>query len=109
MKKREKNLAKVLMALMLGVSFIWAIPGATQESGNRYQLPEGIYINLTEDFYRALEKEDAGEKTYSTDRSNEYLRQIAISAKFMVDTNLQILKQQERIIRLLESINAKTK
>ena len=68
----------------------------------------GIFLKLTEDFYRVLREEsEAGTRTYGTDTSEEYLRQIAISAKFMVENNLQILRQQETIIRLLQSFCTK--
>jgi hypothetical protein len=61
-----------------------------------------IELQLTEDFYRALRSEDT--KTYSTGASDEYLRQIAVSTRFMVETNLQLLQQQKRIIQLLEAL-----
>jgi hypothetical protein len=57
-------------------------------------------IELTDDFYRALRNE--GTKTFSTDPQDEYLRQIAVSTKFMVETNLRIIEQQARMIELLE-------
>ena len=67
-----------------------------------------IELQLTEDFYRALRTD--GAKTYATDQSDEYLRQIAVSTRFMVETNLRLLRQQERIIQLLEASRAqKTK
>lgn len=59
-----------------------------------------VTVELTEDFYRALRNE--GAKTYSTDAQDEYLRQIAVSTKFMVETNLRIIEQQARMIELLE-------
>lgn len=64
-----------------------------------------VTIELTEDFYRALRNE--GTKTYSTERENEYLRQIAVSTKFMVETNLRIIEQQSRMIELLEKKTGK--
>jgi hypothetical protein len=63
-----------------------------------------IELQLTEDFYRALRAE--GTKTYATDRSDDYLRQIAVSTRFMVETNLRLMQQQERIINLLEAQQA---
>jgi hypothetical protein len=70
---------------------------------------QGIYIELTEDFYRAL-KEDAGDtRRYSNQVSESHLRRIEISTRFMVETNLQILRQQEKIIQLLEEIRSKSK
>jgi hypothetical protein len=41
--------------------------------------------------------------------SETHLRQIAISTRFMVETNLQILRQQEKMIELLEEIRSKAK
>ena len=64
-----------------------------------------VTIELTEDFYRALRNE--GAKTYSTDPQDEYLRQIAVSTKFMVETNLRIIEQQARMIELLEKQKGK--
>ncbi|MFH0729832.1 MAG: hypothetical protein V2B19_26260 [Pseudomonadota bacterium] len=64
----------------------------------------GLYIELTENFYRALKNEAAGaDRIYTNNSADEYLRQIAVSTKFMVETNLQIIRQQEKIIELLES------
>jgi hypothetical protein len=64
---------------------------------------KGIYIGLTEDFYRALQSEsDSTNRVYGDRKSDEYLRQIAVSAKFMVETNLRLLEMQERIIEILE-------
>jgi hypothetical protein len=59
-----------------------------------------ITIELTEDFYRALRNETG--KTYTTERQDEHLRQIAVSTRFMVETNLRIIEQQARIVDLLE-------
>lgn len=76
----------------------------------RGRIPEGIYIELTEEFYEALRNNGyGGSKTYSNDPSKDYLKQIAISTRFMVETNLQILRQQEKIIQLLEDSHVKTK
>jgi hypothetical protein len=63
-----------------------------------------IELQLTEDFYRTLRAD--GTKTYATDQSDEYLRQIAVSTRFMVETNLRLMQQQERIINLLEGLQA---
>lgn len=65
-----------------------------------------IEVELTESFYRALRAEGAN-KTYRTDTSEEYLRQIAVSSRFTVESNLKIIKQQERIIELLETLQKK--
>ena len=70
----------------------------------RVTVPEGVYIDLTRDFYEALKRDGGDSKVYSNDPSDLYLRQIAVSSKFMVETNLQILKQQEEIRQLLRDL-----
>ena len=76
----------------------------------RDRIPEGVYIELTEDFYEALRNNGyGGSKTYSNDPSKDYLKQIAISTRFMVETNLQILRHQEKMIQLLEILQDKNK
>lgn len=76
----------------------------------RDRIPEGVYINLTQEFYEALRNNGyEGSKTYSNDPSTDYLKQIAISTRFMVETNLQILRHQEKMIRLLENLQGKNK
>ncbi|MDA8137403.1 MAG: hypothetical protein M0036_02015 [Desulfobacteraceae bacterium] len=69
--------------------------------------PVGIYIQMTEDFYRDLKPDGQG-RTISTNMSEEYLHQIAIATRYTVETNLQVLQQQERIIHLLEALQNKT-
>jgi hypothetical protein len=74
----------------------------------RYRMPEGVYIELTREFYEALEGRtaDTNRRIYSNDPRHDYLRRTAVSSEFTVKTNLTIIKQQERIIRLLESLRA---
>jgi hypothetical protein len=93
----------ILGALLLGV-LLDEFKGSLQASNTAYPLPEGVSIKLTKEFYDALKAEaEAGVKVYSNDPSQQYLRQIAVSSRYMVESNLQILKNQERIIKLLES------
>ena len=103
-----KGMAFFFVIALLGGMFIWPTTGNTQEKTAVYPpAHSGVYLKLTEDFYRALREEsDSGSRRYSTDRSNHYLREIAVSTRFMVETNLQILKQQESIIRLLEVLKS---
>jgi hypothetical protein len=84
------------MVSILGLVYMQGAAAGSAASDRR----KHVTIELTEDFYRALRNEDA--KTYSTERKDEYLRQIAVSTKFMVETNLRILEQQARMIELLE-------
>ena len=100
--------------IFFGVAFLAVlIVGSTlyaEDDGIKGRIPEGVYIELTKDFYEALQNNrNEGAKTYSNDPSNYYLKQIAVSTRFMVETNLQILKQQEKMIQLLEDLNRKNK
>ena len=98
----------ILLGLVLaGLVLIGVLPNSAQESNTRHGIPEGVFVNITKDFYRELEKPEEGERVYGTNRSNEYLRQIAVSTKYMVETNLRIINQQENIIELLEAIQKK--
>ena len=93
-------LAGSLLGLVLGQTWV----GYGEDRGPRSRLPEGVYLDLNRDFYQALKEEGAsGTKTYSNDPSLVYLREISIASRFMVETNLQILKGQERIIQLLDT------
>lgn len=93
----KKVIPVLIFLLILSVSSITSYGQET--SGN--VIPQGVYIKLDRDFYEALKNSD---KTYSNDPSYQYLKEISISSKFVVKTNLQIIKQQEEIIRLLKSI-----
>ena len=91
----------VLLMVLLGVGAI----NLRAAGDSKRRVPEGVYIELTRDYYEALKDMGKGSaKVYSNDLSSEYLKEISISSKFMVETNLEILKQQERIIDLLRSV-----
>jgi hypothetical protein len=82
-------------------------PPSGQRPYSRYP-PVGMYVEMTEDFYRALKEDSMGAtRTLSTSMSEEYLHQIAIATRYTVETNLQLLRQQERIIELLEALQNK--
>ena len=95
----------VSLYCLIGAAAILAVPVTGSVAAD--DPPTQIEVELTESFYRALRAE--GTKTYSTDKSEEYLRQIAVSARYAVESNLQIIKQQERIIELLERLNQRSK
>ena len=109
MKKMKPSRLIFFGLVLAGLVLIWVLPSAAQESNTKHGIPEGVFVNITKDFYRELEKPEKGERVYGTNRSDEYLRQISVSTKYMVETNLRIINQQEKIIELLEAIKKKRK
>ena len=72
----QRFIAAVSVPGMIGATALLSVSGAvTATAGNPATVVE---VELTESFYRALRAE--GTKTYSTDKSEEYLRQIAASS-----------------------------
>jgi hypothetical protein len=98
MKRWGKYGFLVVAGCLLGLILGQAVTGLSQDSR---PVPRGAYIQLNGDFYRAL-KEEGNTKSYSNDMTQEYLKEIAVSTRFMVETNLQILKNQEHLILMLE-------
>jgi hypothetical protein len=99
-RRRSIIAVSLLGFLLLGQGFL-----LTQEAGSRRPVPKGIWIELNKDFYEALKGESTdGSKVYSNNPSEDYLRQIAVSSRFMVETNLQMLKQQEEMIQMLQTL-----
>ena len=92
----------LILFLACGIT-VYCIAG---DSDSAKRLPEGVYMKLNREFYDSLSND---KNTYSNNKSTEYLREISISSKFMVETNLQIIRQQEEIIRLLATIADKKK
>lgn len=108
MGNAKKRITYFLIIAIMG-SYLFFGPAVYAEEGTgHHNLPPGVYVELTEDFYQALKLDHPDNvKRYHNKSSDEYLRQIAVSSRFMVETNIQILKQQERILYLLESLSAK--
>ena len=104
MKRLRKTHNSVLVLSLLAMILWRPVLAFAQDSDSKVHLPEGVYIQLTKDFYDSLKEESQkGEKVYTNDPSIEYLRQISISARYMVETNIKILKQQEKILQMLQS------
>ncbi len=93
-------------SFMIGLPIVCALlmsTGYAGEGNGRYNLPTGVYLELTEEFYQALQDNQTGNtKRYHNNSSDEYLRQIAISSRYIVETNLKLLQQQEKMLHLLE-------
>lgn len=105
MKSSCKMNRLILFGAMI-VIFLGTTPVIrAQDSRSRVHGTDGLHLELTKEFYESLlAKEQRGDRLYSNDPSTEYLKEISISMRFMVETNLQILKQQERILQLLQSV-----
>lgn len=65
------------------------------------------YLVLTGDFFEAMQRLSRAETHTYGDRQEPLLEQIAVASQFMVKTNLTLIKQNERIINLLEELNRK--
>jgi hypothetical protein len=108
MNLAENRIIQISIIALLGMSLLFGSTTIAEEGKGHYNLPPGVYLELTEDFYQALKHDTPDNvKRYHNKSSDDYLRQIAVSSRFMVETNIQILKQQERILQMLESIAAK--
>lgn len=98
----------LLTALFAAVICLLALsPHASVDvyGGDSQNLPRGVYLELTKDFYETLRDEgDRGAKVYSNDPSAQYLKEIAVSSRFMVQTNLEILRQQEAMNEMLRRL-----
>lgn len=101
----------VIVIIMTFASIILHLPGFVYARDDRAgHVPEGVYLKLTKDYYEHLRNPGQGAvKTYPNEPAEGYLKELAVSARFVVETNLQILKQQERIIQLLQDILDKQK
>jgi len=61
-------------------------------------------VVLSGEFFQAMDKlAKSGE--VEGDRQELFLEQIATAQRFLVKTNLTLIEQQEKIIRLLEKLN----
>lgn len=62
------------------------------------------YVVLSDEFFSAMEKLAKSGATYG-DRQEPLLEQIALAGQYMVRTNLTLVRQNDRIIQLLEELN----
>jgi predicted ATPase len=103
--KHSKGTIYFILIIMIYLSF--TNPAFSEDQKTETPEPT-LYIELTDEFYRLLQNEtQSGTRVYGKTASDEYLRQISVSTKFIVKTNLQIIKQQEKMIRRLKAIEGK--
>jgi ABC-type sugar transport system substrate-binding protein len=100
---RFMRLAGAVMLAAVLIQAIMSLPAAAQSDADKFN----FYIPLTKEFFEAMEKLSRSNANTYGDRQEPLLEQIALSSHFMVKTNLTLIKQNERIIHLLEELNRK--
>jgi hypothetical protein len=88
--------------IFLGALPSWGNPPATGwPRGMGGQSP---VVVLSGEFFQAMDKlSNSG--VVSGDRQEMFLEQIATAERFVVKTNLTLIEQNEKIIKLLENLN----
>jgi hypothetical protein len=98
---RFRPLFRPLIALLL----LMPAPAAAQDRSLSADPEIEVHLDLTRQFYEALRQADtARDRSLSTDPSVHYLEQIAVSTRFMVETNLRLLREQAEIKALLREL-----
>lgn len=99
---RQRRLSRFWL-LTVGV-WLLLLPspaGAPAAAGSRPEAA-GVHVILSREFFEALSRlERAPGVTYG-DRQEALLEKIALSCQYLVKTNLTLIEQQERLLRLLE-------
>jgi len=100
--------AWLCLLLVVLLSGTLAVPsGQSQEHsggpGRKGVSGKSAYVILSGEFFEALEKLSRSE-VVTGDRQEQLLQQIAVAQRFTVRTNLALMEQNEKIIRLLEEI-----
>lgn len=95
-----------LLAVIIGVLFqivplSWGNPPPA--FGSRATGGQSPVVVLSGEFFQAMEKLSSS-GVVSGDRQELFLEQIATAQRFVVKTNLTLIEQNERIIRLLEDL-----
>jgi len=98
-----KKAGAVLLATGLILSAM-SLAAAAQTTTDTGTTP---YVILDGEFWKAMEKLSRGDSVTYGDQQVPLLEKIAVASQFMVKTNLTIIKQNERIIHLLEELNRK--
>ena len=92
----------ITTVLLLGAGIQELDRGYSEEAGSGF-IPEGTIIVLSDDFMRNLQ--DAQQRNvidYGKSREEQLLSHLALLGRYLVETNLMLVKQQNRIIELLE-------
>ena len=100
---------RILAAKPLPAASQSAAPGTggSAGTGTGTGIGRGPAVILTGEFWAAMEKlSRSQDKTYG-DRQEPLLEKIAVASEFVVKTNLTLIRQNDRIIQLLEELNRK--
>lgn len=62
----------------------------------------GIHVILSREFFEALNRLERSPGITYGERQEALLEKIALSCQYLVKTNLTLIEQQERLLRLLE-------
>lgn len=88
MKRHSRVSILLLAACFSGVIMCGPVSVCAEEESSPYNVPQGVYLDMNKDFYKALGNSQKGSKFYTTDPSQVYLR--------------MILKNQEEIMKKLD-------
>lgn len=98
----------IYLVVFVSTGMIGIAKGHAQNGTVEYRLPQGIYIELPEEFKESIGGELSEDVWFYTDKmAGVYLNKIVESNEKVVQTNNEIIRQQERIIQLLEALIAK--
>jgi hypothetical protein len=67
---------------------------------------QGPVVILSDEFFQAMQKFANSSGEVYGDRQEFFLEQIATAERFVVKTNLKLIEQNEKIIRLLEDLKS---
>jgi hypothetical protein len=110
MNKRTNGLRILVLIGFLGMI---AGPGASTGYAEgqmvKYRLPQGIYIEVPQEFLESTGgKVPENMVVYTNQLISTFLEQMAGSNENLVQANNKIIRQQERIIQLLEALLAQS-
>jgi hypothetical protein len=107
MSEIRQNLGSWCCRLLVGMLWLTllAVPSwGNPPAGYRGMGRQSPVVVLNGEFFQAMQKFANSSGAVYGDRTEYFLEQIAITEKFVVKTNLTLIEQNEKIIRLLEDL-----
>ncbi len=105
-QKLQTRRWRCLLVALVWLALLVVSPGWTIAGNGGYRGSPVIFLG--DDFWRSMEKyandNDNSEEVYG-DRQQDLLEKIDKGQRYVVKTNLALIKQNEKIIRLLENLN----